>query len=238
MKLLLLYRLAPSLYLMPALLNEWVVWFEGLAESVWGPFWLFVLAFAESSFFPIPPDVLLIALLLTEGYLGAWGWGLGLALVCSVGSVLGGLAGYAIGYYGGRRLLERLVSEERVQYLDDLFARYDVWAVGIAGFTPVPYKVFTIAAGAFQLNVPRFALASALSRSARFFIVAVIILLLGEAGKNWIANNFALSTLLAAAAIVVGYILYRLSVTWWKRRTARRQTDAVEPQPTPRPHDC
>ncbi|NUO18224.1 DedA family protein [bacterium] len=141
---------------------------------------LFIIAFAESSFFPIPPDVLLIVMCV-----GAYQNWFKYALVCSIGSVLGGMAGYGIGFamkdtLGWWMLVwigkivgqtPELIQQTAQQYFD----LYGTWAVAIAGFTPIPYKVFTITAGWFQMNFGEFVVASALSRSARFFLVAGII---------------------------------------------------------------
>ena len=191
-----------------ALIGWWdnlIHWFVAHAESAWGPAWLGVFAFAESSFFPIPPDLLLIALCLLPAHAGTWSWAMAAAAICSAASVGGGLFGYAIGRYGGRPLLKRLISAEKIAYVEHVFGRYDVWAVGVAGFTPIPYKVFTIASGAFRLNVPRFLLASAISRSARFFSVAALCVLFGQTAKDFVMQYFAWLTLIVAAAMIGGF---------------------------------
>ena len=119
-------------------------WVESFAATPYGVWALFVISFAESSFFPIPPDVLLIALCLARPEQSLW-----FAFVCSVASVLGGMAGYGIGYYGGRPLVKRLFKPEKVRAVERLYERYNAWATGIAGLTPLPYKLFTISGGAF-----------------------------------------------------------------------------------------
>ena len=121
----------------------------------------------ESSFFPIPPDVLLIALCLGRPDLAFW-----FATVCAVASVLGGMAGYGIGFWGGRPLLKRLFRADRVRAVESYYDRYNAWATGIAGLTPIPYKVFTLSGGAFSIDFKIFVLASIVSRSLRFFAVA------------------------------------------------------------------
>ena len=134
---------------------DWVkdlsVWVMHWANTPYGGLALFVLAFCESSFFPIPPDVLLIALCMANSPMSFW-----YALICSLGSTLGGMLGYGIGRIGGRPLLERWVRAERINLVQRYYQRWDVWAVAVAGFTPIPYKVFTISAGAFLLNFVRF----------------------------------------------------------------------------------
>ena len=127
---------------------DWVIrW----AETPYGDWALFVIAFAESSFFPIPPDVLLIALGIAIPKKS-----LRYALLCSVGSVLGGCFGYLIGWQFmagfGDKIINLYGFGDKYSYIQDLFMKYDAWAIGIAGFTPIPYKIFTIAAGAFKIN--------------------------------------------------------------------------------------
>lgn len=154
-------------------------WVLHWAHTPYGLWALFLLAFAESSFFPIPPDPLLIALAISRPRAS-----LKFALVCSVGSVLGGCVGYLIGWQFmnviGDRIVELYGLSDKMAYIGAKYHQYDAWAVGIAGFTPIPYKVFTIAAGAFKINFPVFVLASAVSRSARFFLVGGLIRVFGE----------------------------------------------------------
>ena len=137
-------------------LYDWVLHWAETPYSLWA---LFLLAFAEASFFPIPPDVLLIALAVAKPSKS-----FKYALVCSLGSLLGGCAGYAIGYGFmagiGQRIVHLYGFADKMAYIGDLYQRYDAWAVGIAGFTPIPYKVFTIAAGMFHIDFGVFALAS------------------------------------------------------------------------------
>jgi len=151
----------------PHQLVEWTVAWADSAYSVWA---LFILAFAESSFFPIPPDVLLIAIGMAKPESALW-----LALVCTIGSSAGGMFGFLIGRVGGRPLLLKIFKEKKVSVVDRYFEKYGVMAVGVAGFTPIPYKVFTISAGAFRMSFPRFVVISVLSRGARFFLVGLVL---------------------------------------------------------------
>lgn len=166
-----------------------------------GPFGLFMLAFAESSFFPVPPDILLIALALIEPQASFY-----LAFITTAGSVLGAILGYIIGLKGGRPLLEKLVSKERITLVQDYFNKYDVWAIGIAGFTPIPYKLFTISAGVFSINFMRFILASIISRGSRFFLVGGAIFFFGEEIKVLLEKYFNIFSLAFVIMLVLGFV--------------------------------
>ncbi|HIO22910.1 MAG TPA: DedA family protein, partial [Nitrospinaceae bacterium] len=143
---------------------------------------LFIISFVESSFFPIPPDILLIAMVVASPV----GW-FRFAFVCSIGSVLGGMFGYLIGYQFmdliGNRIVAFYHFQEKWDKIGLLYDKYNAWAVAAAGFTPLPYKVFTLSAGAFKINFPIFVLASAISRSARFFLVAALMYKFGPPFK-------------------------------------------------------
>ncbi len=136
------------------------------------------LSFAEASFFPIPVDIMLAPMCLAERE--KW---VRLAAIATVASVLGGLAGYAIGY-GMFEAIEPWLREshywEAYQTSQRWFDTYGFWVVFVAGFSPIPYKVFTIAAGVAVLNLPAFFMASLISRGARYFLVTGLIKLAGE----------------------------------------------------------
>jgi len=183
-------------------LHRMLAWVEGFASTPYGHWALFVLAFAESSFFPIPPDVLLIALCLGRPELSFF-----FAAICSVGSVLGGMLGYGIGFYGGRPLVKRLFNRKKIQAVENLYDRYNAWATGIAGLTPIPYKVFTIAGGAFSINFKTFILASIVSRSLRFFFVAALLYFFGEPIKAWIDEYLNILSIVFVVLLVAGYYL-------------------------------
>jgi len=189
------------------------------------------LAFSESSFFPIPPDILLIALavavpkkslkyalICSAGSVlgGCFGYLIGWHLICSAGSVLGGCFGYLIGWQFmasvGNRIVDFYGLTPKVEYIEALYNKYDAWAVGIAGFTPIPYKVFTIAAGAFNINFSVFLIASCLSRSARFFLVGGLIYVFGPSIQSFIDKYFnilaiAFTVLLVAGFLIIKYLL-------------------------------
>jgi membrane protein YqaA with SNARE-associated domain len=184
-------------------LYDWVLTW---AHHRHAPLALFLLAFAESSFFPVPPDVLLIALAL-----GIPARAFRLALITTAGSVLGGLAGYAIGYgfmaSVGQWILDVYHFHAQFEKIQNLYLEYDIWAIAIAGFTPIPYKVFTIAAGAFDMDVWRFTLASLVSRGARFFLLAWLIHHYGATIKDFINRYFNALTLLFVVLLLGFFVL-------------------------------
>jgi len=186
-------------------LYDWVL---SWAESTWGTVALFVLAFAESSFFPIPPDPLLMALSLGKRVRSLF-----YAAVCSVGSVLGGIAGYAIGALAWDVVRDfaftYLFSEAAFNEVGSYYDRYNFWVVFTAGFTPIPFKVITVSGGVFGINFPLFVLASAVSRSARFFLVAGLIYRYGEPIRSFIDRYFNTLTLIFAALLLAGFVVFQ-----------------------------
>jgi membrane protein YqaA with SNARE-associated domain len=176
-------------------------WTQGFADSPHGAAALFAIAFAESSFFPIPPDVLLVPLCLGQPRLAFW-----FAAVCTAGSVLGGIAGYGIGRYGVRPLLRRLIKPRRIAAVESYYDRYNAWATGIAGLTPIPYKVFTIAAGVFGINFPVFILASVLSRGLRFGVEGWLVQQFGPPISGFIDRYFNWLSLAFAALLLGGFL--------------------------------
>lgn len=181
-------------------------WVLHWAKTPYGTWALFLLAFAESSFFPIPPDVLLIALAVALPS-KAFKY----ALVCSCGSILGGAFGYLLGWQFmegiGNRIIAFYGLELKIDYIRDLYNRYNAWAVGVAGFTPIPYKVFTIAAGAFKIDFSIFLLASAVSRSARFFLVGALIHRFGPGIQDFIDRYFNALAIVFTVLLIGGFVL-------------------------------
>ncbi len=199
-------------------LYDWVL---GWGKSRYGQLALFLLSAAEASFFPVPPDALLIALCM--GSHKKW---VRFALVCSVGSILGGMLGYFIGWAAfdliGHKILafvaslsgsdpDRMLALAKYWFNDKEIwgMRVGAWAVGIAGFTPIPYKVFTIAAGFFKMNFTVFVIASAVSRSLRFFVVAGLIGMLferfGPRIQAFIDRYFNLLAVAFVVLLVLGF---------------------------------
>jgi membrane protein YqaA with SNARE-associated domain len=186
-------------------LRDLVAWTTDFAQTPYGTWALFLISFAESSFFPIPPDLLLMALAAVDPERSLW-----YATVTTAGSVLGGMFGYFVGIKGGRPLLLRLFKHDKVQVVEDYYHRYDVWAVGIAGLTPIPYKVFTIAAGVFAINFPRFVAASLASRGLRFFAEGFLFWLFGPEIQAFVKSYFEVITISFAVLLVGGFYLLRV----------------------------
>jgi membrane protein YqaA with SNARE-associated domain len=196
-------------------LYDWVLGWSG---SRWAEWALFVLAFAESSFFPVPPDVLLIALCL-----GRPGRALRYAAICTAGSVLGALGGYAVGYFlwqnaAGEHTplaewcFAHVFTAEQFRTVRLTFEQYNFWAIFTAGFTPLPYKLFTIAAGVFGINIPMFTVASVVSRGLRFFLFAWLIRRFGPSVKVFIDKYFNLLAVVFTVVLIGTFVLVRYLV--------------------------
>lgn len=177
-------------------------WVEGFADKPYGGTALFVLAFAESSVFPIPPDVLLIPLCLGDPPRAFW-----FATLCTAGSVLGGAFGYGLGYWGGRPLVKKMFRAERVAAVERLYDRYNAWATGIAGLTPLPYKIFTVSGGAFAIDFKVFVIASVISRGLRFYAVAGLLYVFGEPIRDFIEDNLDWLSVAFVILLVLGFWL-------------------------------
>lgn len=182
------------------ILHAAVAWTAGWAETPHATMALFAIAFAESSFFPVPPDALMIPLALGAPARALW-----FALVCTTGSVLGGVLGYWIGRRGGRPVLDRFFNEHKVRLVQDQYRKYDIWAVGLAGFTPIPYKLFSISAGVFGLDFKRFVVATVVGRGGRFFAVGLLIFLFGDAVGYWLERYFEVAAVLFAVLLIGGF---------------------------------
>lgn len=183
-------------------------WVLGWANTKYGVPALAIVSFAESSFFPVPPDPLLMALSLGKPKRAFW-----YALVCSVMSVLGGIFGYFIGWalWGlmSSFFLTYVFSPEafdfvRVQYEQNAFL-----AILGAAITPIPYKVFTVSAGVFHINLLYLILASAIGRSARFFLEAGLVYFFGEQIRNFIDKYFNLLVTLFFILVLAGFFIVK-----------------------------
>ncbi len=180
-----------------------------LAASPRAPWWLAAVAFAESSFFPIPPDALLIPMALARPD-RAWRF----ATVCTVASVLGGALGYLIGYAVFDQLARPLIDlygyGGRFAAFQELYAQYGLWVILIKGLTPIPYKIVTIASGAAKFSFPVFMAASVVTRAARFFLVAALLRVFGTPVRDFIERRLTLVTSMLAAGVVGGFLVLKL----------------------------
>lgn len=169
---------------------------------------LFGVSFAESSFFPIPPDALLIPMVLSNR--ARWIW---YATLCTIASVLGGIAGYFIGMFLFDVVAEPILQfygyAEKFESFGQRFNEYGAWIVFIAGVTPFPYKVITIASGATGLFFPVFVIASILARGLRFFVVAALLYWIGPPIRTFIEERLALMFTLGCILLVGGFVAIR-----------------------------
>ena len=183
-------------------------WILHWAKTPYGAWALGILSFAEASFFPIPPDPLLMALCL-----GASAKSLRFAAITTVSSVLGGVLGYLLGA-GAWNLLGGWffayvpgVTPDTFAAIQEYYIRYDFWAVFLAGLTPIPYKVFTLSAGVFSINFPVFLVASVVSRGLRFFVVAGLFFWFGPPISRFIDRYFNLLTWAFGALLILGFLV-------------------------------
>ena len=196
-------------------LYDWVLdW----SNTKYGVPALFILSLSESSFFPIPPDVLLIALAL-----GTQSKALYFALICSAASVLGAIIGYSIGYFvwwngvGEYTTVAMFFfnhipgfSSELFIAIQQKFDLYNFFIVFTAGFTPIPFKIITISAGAFNINFPMFIFASTISRSARFFLVAMLIRKYGRSITAFIDKYFNILSIVFTVLLISGFFALKV----------------------------
>jgi membrane protein YqaA with SNARE-associated domain len=172
------------------------------------PYWLFCIAFAEASFFPLPPDALLIPMALATPRRALW-----LAALATAGSVLGGALGYLIGYVLFTKLALPIIDfyhyHAAFVAFQQKFAQYGVWIILIKGLTPIPYKIVTIAAGAAAFNFPVFMAASLVTRGGRFFLEAVLLRRFGPPAQAFIERRLGLVTGLFAVLLVAGFLVLK-----------------------------
>lgn len=181
-------------------------WTMDLAAHRHAPWGLAVVSFVESSVFPIPPDVALIPMVIAKRD-QAWIY----ATICTIASVLGGAFGYAIGYFlydtVGLWILNLYGYTETFQSFAARYNEWGIWIVLIAGFTPFPYKVITIASGVTGLSFPVFMLASLASRGARFFIVSGLLYWFGASIKSFIEKYFGILSIVFMVLLIGGFVL-------------------------------
>ncbi len=172
--------------------------------------WFLVLvSFAESSFFPIPPDILLIPMVLAKR-LRAWFY----ALICTLSSVVGGLAGYAIGYFFytniGSSIVKLYGLSDSFNLFESYYNQYGIWIVLGAGFTPFPFKFITIASGVFNLNIILFIIVAIIARGLRFYLIASLLYIFGNVIKNLIDKYFNLLVSLFFILLIGSIMIIKL----------------------------
>lgn len=186
-------------------LYDWTIAHAQRPNAVWA---LAAISFVESSFFPIPPDLLLIPMILAAPY-RAWR----LAAVCTVASVLGGYLGYAIGFFFfetlGQRILDFYDARDKYDAVRRTFDEWGVWFIVIKGMTPIPYKFVTIFSGVVQFDLLQFTLASLVSRAMRFFLVAALLWRFGEPIRAFIEKRLTLVTTLFVVVLIGGFFVVR-----------------------------
>jgi membrane protein YqaA with SNARE-associated domain len=186
-------------------LYDWIMRLAAGPRAAWA---LAVVAFVESSVFPIPPDVLLIPMIIAAPR-RAWRY----AAIATAASVAGGYLGYAIGYFAflaiGRPILEFYQIMDRYEALKASFDQWGAWIIMLKGMTPIPYKLLTITSGALHFDLAAFTIASLVSRSLRFFLVAALLYWFGEPIRSFIERRLMLVTSVFAVALVGGFVVLR-----------------------------
>lgn len=185
-------------------------WVLHWSDTPYGVPALFLLSFSESSFFPIPPDVLLIALAVSKPKKAFY-----YAAVCSAASIIGGILGYGIGWTMWGAVSGFFFdyipgfTTENFEFIRQKYELYNFWVVFTAGFTPIPYKLITITAGVFNINFLMFVFASAVSRSLRFLLVSAIIYRFGSPIKMWIEKYFNLAATIFTLLMIGGFLIIK-----------------------------
>ncbi|MBR3502545.1 MAG: DedA family protein [Alphaproteobacteria bacterium] len=185
---------------------DWVIHLSSNKHAV---FWLFVVSFVESSFFPIPPDIMLIPMILATPK-KAWK----LAFVATIGSVIGAYLGYAIGSFFfdliAVPILDFYGAMAKFNEFKELYHQYGAWIVFGAGITPFPYKIITIASGVVHLNIAVFTIASIIARGLRFYLIAWLLYKFGEPMRTFIEKNLGWLSVLFLVLLIGGFMLLKL----------------------------
>ena len=198
-------------------IRDFYDWILKWSDSKYGAVALVVFSFSEASFFPIPPDVLLIALAL-----GARSKAIQYGILCSIGSVVGAIFGYSIGqflWWSGEGVFSGLAifffdaipgfTRDMFYLIQDKYETWNFWIIFTAGFTPIPFKLFTITSGAFSINFPMFIIASTISRSARFLLVSGLIWKYGAPIQEFIDRYFNKLAILFTILLIGGFFLIK-----------------------------
>ena len=190
------------------ILRQLYDWTLNKANHPKAPWFLAFISFVESSFFPIPPDIILIPMIISNK-LKAW-W---LAFICTVSSVIGAILGYCIGvfFYStiGMIIFKYYALEDQFINFETMYVKYGVWFILAAGFTPFPFKFITIASGLFSLNLPLFIFVSFLARGLRFFLIAGLLKIFGDFITDLIDRYFNLLATLFFVLLIGSFLLIR-----------------------------
>ena len=187
------------------LLRKVYEWILNRSNHPKAPWFLALISFSESSFFPIPPDVILIPMVIANKMKAFW-----YAFVCTISSVLGGIVGYCIGSFFyttvGIIIINYYALQDQFITFDNLYNQYGIWIVLAAGFTPFPFKIITIASGVFHLNLLLFILVSIIGRGMRFYLVATLLKVFGEVIKEYIDRYFNLLSILFFILLIGSFV--------------------------------
>lgn len=176
-----------------------------------------LLSFSESSFFLIPPEVLVIPMGIAAPKNALW-----LGLFISLLSLFGAMFGYFLGQKGGRPILRKIFKERHVKSVENMFKKYDTKAIFIAAFTPIPFKVFTLSAGAFDLDYKRFLLASATGRTLRYMIIMSLIFFFGESIRYFIENQLDMVVGIGTGVGILLFAFYKLAIPFIEEKWLKR----------------
>ena len=174
-------------------------------DAVW---WMSAVSFAESSFFPLPPDIMLVPMCLAEPK-KLWRY----TNICALASLIGGLFGYAVGFYlfesVGRLIIDVYNAQESFQRFQDMFAEFGPWFLILKGITPIPYKLLTITAGFAQLDLTVFILCSIVARFSRFYMIAILLHFYGPQVRDIIEKRLMLVTTVLLVIIIGGLLSFK-----------------------------
>jgi membrane protein YqaA with SNARE-associated domain len=185
---------------------DWIIRSANTPKAVWT---VTLISFAESSFFPLPPDLMLIPMILADRTKAWW-----LALLCTISSVFGGLVGYAIGFYlfetAGEWIIHTYHLQDSFAHFQADFQEWGFWIIALKGLTPIPFKLVTIASGVAALDLKLFVVASIIARSFRFFLLAGLLWYFGEWARTFIERYLPWVLGGSLAVIVLGFVALKV----------------------------
>ena len=185
------------------LLTDLTTWIEGFYNSQYAALILGIIALAESIFFPIIPDIFLISISILKPETAIW-----MALITVIGSITGAVIGYHISKLIGIKFIHRFIKQKHLESAYNLFQKYGIWVILIAAFTPIPYKIFVIAAGFFQYNFKQFIIASIIGRSVRFMTLGVMLYFAGDSIRSTISNQFETIIIIFTIILILALIIW------------------------------